>query len=189
MDLCCNINRKKNKDINKNINKDIDNNNIDIIDNNIYDINNSNIDNNNTQNINNYENSFNVINIIKNFFNKFNKKTNKKNNIVINENINVAKLIFEKNNLCKKELNKNHVFYLRLKYPLVTLYEIPDSCNIICNLCFRYTKEETFRVLPCSHYCHASCLDYLGKIYTNNIGTYGNVLIFKCKLCNKNINL
>ena len=181
MDLCCNINRKKNKDI--------DNNNIDIIDNNIYDINNSNIDNNNTQNINNYENSFNVINIIKNFFNKFNKKTNKKNNIVINENINVAKLIFEKNNLCKKELNKNHVFYLRLKYPLVTLYEIPDSCNIICNLCFRYTKEETFRVLPCSHYCHASCLDYLGKIYTNNIGTYGNVLIFKCKLCNKNINL
>ena len=44
-------------------------------------------------------------------------------------------------------------------------------------------------ILPCGHYCHTSCLDYLGKIYSNNMKYYGKYLIYNCKLCNKNIKL
>ena len=136
------------------------------------------------------EQKFNIFNKFKNFFlnhNKESKHINVSNNT---ENVNISKLIFDRNNHNpKKELNKNYIIYLRLKYPIVTLYEIPDSYNIVCNVCFKTTKEEIFRTLPCGHYCHTSCLDYLGKIYSNNMKYYGKYLIYNCKLCNKNIKL
>lgn len=173
MDLCCSKNRKNFKnDINQN-----DTNQDEVYQN---DTNQDDIKNDNT---------FNIFRNIKNYIKNYTYKKKYNNISKQNENTNVSKILFERNNYRKKELNKNYLIYLRLKYPIVSIYDIPDSYKIVCNMCFKYTKEETYRVLPCDHYCHASCLDNLGKIYSYNMDYYGKYLIYNCKLCNKNIKL